>query len=167
MVFSMNAHLIDPTSRELLDLTRRPCAASFRVCRRDHHFRPQFPRPWSGRLMARGFLGSHALGEHDGEGMVKKLAAMSGSPHDIVAPISFARTDCVPLFVEELTRAGAGKRRGMSIEVSSVLADDTRFPRHSVAALCHASFIARYEPDRDLRQGNCANRRSALPRVQP
>jgi hypothetical protein len=99
MVFE-DAHWIDPTSRELLDLT---------VDRVRHlpvmlvvTFRPGRPHVAN--------LALNRLGERDGEALVQKLAGNAALTPDIVAEI-VERTDGVPLFVEELTKAGAGKRR--------------------------------------------------------
>jgi class 3 adenylate cyclase len=100
MVFE-DAHWIDPTSRELLDLT---------VDRVRHlpvllaiTFRPEFQPPWSGRAHVAS-LALNRLGERDGEALVQKLAGNAALTPDIVAEI-VERTDGVPLFVEELTKA--------------------------------------------------------------
>src|SRR5208282_979497 len=100
MVFE-DTHWIDPTSRELLDLT---------VDRVRHlpvllaiTFRPEFQPPWSGRAHVTS-LALNRLGERDGEALVQKLAGNALLTPDIVAEI-VERTDGVPLFVEELTKA--------------------------------------------------------------
>ena len=100
MVFE-DAHWIDPTSRELLDLT---------VDRVRHlpvllaiTFRPEFQPPWGGRSHVTS-LALNRLGERDGEALVQKLAGNAALTADIVAEI-VERTDGVPLFVEELTKA--------------------------------------------------------------
>src|SRR5215471_5925380 len=70
MVFE-DAHWIDPTSRELVDLT---------VDRVRHlpvllaiTFRPEFHAPWSGRAHVTS-LALNRLGDRDGEALVQKLA---------------------------------------------------------------------------------------------
>ena len=100
MVFE-DAHWIDPTSRELLDLT---------VDRVRHlpvlmviTFRPEFQPPWGGRSHVTS-LALNRLGERDGEALVQTLAGNAALNHDIIAEI-VERTDGVPLFVEELTKA--------------------------------------------------------------
>src|SRR5438270_11110537 len=83
MVFE-DAHWIDPTSRELLDLS---------VDRVRHlpvllaiTFRPEFQPPWSGRPHVTG-LALNRLGERDGEMLVQKLAGNTALTPDLVAEI--------------------------------------------------------------------------------
>src|SRR5215831_17931360 len=100
MVFE-DAHWIDPTSRELLDLS---------VDRVRHlpvllliTFRPEFRAPWGGLSHVMNLTLSR-LGERDGETLVHKLAGDAALTAEIVGEI-VERTDGVPLFVEELTKA--------------------------------------------------------------
>ena len=100
MVFE-DAQWIDATSRELLDLS---------VDRVRHlpvllaiTFRPVFQPPWGGRSHVMS-LALNRLGECDGETLVRKLAGNAALTAEIVAEI-VERTDGVPLFVEELTKA--------------------------------------------------------------
>jgi class 3 adenylate cyclase/tetratricopeptide (TPR) repeat protein len=100
MVFE-DAHWIDPTSRELLDLTvdrlrRLPVLLAIT-------FRPEFQPPWSGRSHVTS-LALNRLDEGDGAALVKELAGDAPIAADVVAEI-VAHTDGVPLFVEELTKA--------------------------------------------------------------
>jgi class 3 adenylate cyclase len=100
MVFE-DAHWIDPTSRELLDLTvdrvrRLPVLLAIT-------FRPEFQPPWGGRAHVTS-LALNRLGERDGEALVQTLAGNAALAPEIVAEI-VERTDGVPLFVEELTKA--------------------------------------------------------------
>jgi class 3 adenylate cyclase/tetratricopeptide (TPR) repeat protein len=138
MVFE-DAHWIDPTSRELLDFT---------VDRVRHlrvllaiTFRPEFQPPWSGRAHVTS-LALNRLGERDGEALVQKLAGNAALTPDIVAEI-VERTDGVPLFVEELTKAVLESAvRGD--RVTAVLA--TASPAAlSVPATLHASLMARLD----------------------
>src|SRR5438309_3585099 len=106
MVFE-DAQWIDPTSRELLDLS---------VDRVRHlpvllaiTFRPVFQPPWGGRSHVTNLTLSR-LGERDGEAMVHKLAGDAALAAEIVSEI-VERADGVPLFVEELTKAVLEKRR--------------------------------------------------------
>jgi predicted ATPase len=83
MVFE-DAHWIDPTSRELLDLTvdrvrRLPVLLMIT-------FRPEFRPPWGGRSHVAS-LALNRLGERDGEALVQKLAGNAALTADIVAEI--------------------------------------------------------------------------------
>ena len=96
-----DAHWIDPTSRELLDLTvdrvrRLPVLLAIT-------FRPEFQPAWGGRAHVMSLV-LNRLGEQDGETLVHTLAGNAALMPEIVAEI-VERTDGVPLFVEELTKA--------------------------------------------------------------
>ena len=91
-----------------------------------------------------------------------KLAGSAALSPNIVAEI-VERTDGVPLFVEELTKAvlesvGQGER------VAAVLAT-TSLAALSVPATLHASLMARLDRLGPDAQGGCSNRRGAWPRV--
>ena len=134
MVFE-DAHWIDPTSRELLDLTvdrvRRLLVMLVIT------FRPEFQSPWGGRSQVSN-LALNRLGERDGEALVQKLAGNAALAAEIVE-----RTDGVPLFVEELTKAvlesaGQGDRGAAVLATTSLAA-------LSVPATLHASLMARLD----------------------
>jgi class 3 adenylate cyclase/tetratricopeptide (TPR) repeat protein len=135
MVFE-DVQWIDPTSRELLDLS---------VDRVRHlpvllaiTFRPEFQPPWGGRSHVMN-LTLNRLGERDGEALVHKLAGGAALTAEIVSEI-VERTDGVPLFVEELTKAvleSAG-------QVTAVLGAASHAAR-SVPATLHASLMARLD----------------------
>ena len=138
MVFE-DAHWIDPTSRELLDLT---------VDRVRHlpvllaiTFRPEFQPPWGGRSHVTS-LALNRLGERDGEALVQKLAGNAALTAEIVAEI-VERTDGVPLFVEELTKAVL-ESAAQGDRVAAVLAT-TSLAALSVPATLHASLMARLD----------------------
>jgi class 3 adenylate cyclase/predicted ATPase len=138
MVFE-DAHWIDPTSRELLDLT---------VDRVRHlpvllaiTFRPEFQPPWGGRAHVTS-LALNRLGERDGEVLVQKLAGNAALTPDIVAEI-VERTDGVPLFVEELTKAVLESAE-QGDRVAAVMAT-TSPAALSVPATLHASLMARLD----------------------
>jgi class 3 adenylate cyclase/predicted ATPase len=138
MIFE-DAHWIDPTSRELLDLT---------VDRVRHlpvllaiTFRPEFQPPWGGRAHVTS-LTLNRLGEREGEALVQKLTGNAALTADIVAEI-VERTDGVPLFVEELTKAVL-ERAGQGDRVAAVLAT-TSLAALSVPATLHASLMARLD----------------------
>jgi class 3 adenylate cyclase len=131
MVFE-DAHWIDPTSRELLDLTvdrvrRLPVLLAIT-------FRPEFQPPWGGRAQVAS-LALNRLGERDGEALVQKLAGNAALAADIVAEI-VERTDGVPLFVEELTKAVL-ESAAQGDRVVAVLAT-TSLAAQSVPATLHA-----------------------------
>ena len=159
MVFE-DAHWIDPTSRELLDLT---------VDRVRHlpvllliTFRPEFQQPWGGRSHVTS-MALNRLGERDGEALVQTLAGNAALAPDIVAEI-VERTDGVPLFVEELTKAVL-ESAAQGDRVAAVLTT-TSLAALSVPATLHASLMARLDPARAGGQGDRADRRGARPRVR-
>ena len=137
MVFE-DVHWIDPTSRELLDLTvdrvrQLPMLLAI-------SFRPEFQPPWNGRSHVTSLV-LNRLGERDGTALAQQLANAALSP-EIVAQI-VERTDGVPLFVEELTKAVL-ESVGQGDRVATVLA--TASPAAlSVPATLHASLIARLD----------------------
>jgi class 3 adenylate cyclase/predicted ATPase len=138
MVFE-DAHWIDPTSRELLDLTVdrvRQLSVLLAIT-----FRPEFQPPWGGRSHVTTLV-LNRLGEHDGEALVQKLAGNAALTPDIVAEI-VERTDGVPLFVEELTKAVL-ESAALGDRVAAVLAT-TSLAARSVPATLHASLIARLD----------------------
>jgi len=99
MVFE-DAHWIDPTSRELLDLT---------VARvRDLPvlliltFRPEFQSPWTGQPQVTT-LALNRLDRRDRTALVAQIAGNKLLPNEVIDQIA-DRTDGVPLFVEELTK---------------------------------------------------------------
>jgi class 3 adenylate cyclase/predicted ATPase len=100
MVFE-DAHWIDPTSRELLDLTVervRSLPVLLIVT-----FRPEFRPPWTGQPQVT-MLALNRLDRHDRTALVEQIAAGKALPDEVVAQI-VDRTDGVPLFVEELTKS--------------------------------------------------------------
>jgi class 3 adenylate cyclase len=138
MVFE-DAHWIDPTTRELLDLT---------VDRVRHlpvllviTFRPEFQPPWGGRSQVAS-VALNRLGERDGEALVQTLAGNTALAAEIIAEI-VERTDGVPLFVEELTKAVLESVE-QGDRVAAVLAT-TSLAALSVPATLHASLMARLD----------------------
>jgi class 3 adenylate cyclase len=138
MVFE-DAHWIDPTSRELLDLTvdrMRRLRVLLAIT-----FRPEFPPPWVGRSHVTS-LALNRLGERDGVALALNLAGNAALSAEIVAEI-VERTDGVPLFVEELTKAVL-ESAGQGDRVAAVLAT-TSLAARSVPATLHASLLARLD----------------------
>jgi len=138
MVFE-DAHWIDPTSRELLDLTldrvrRLPVLLIVT-------FRPEFQQAWGGQPHVTT-LALNRLGERDVTALVRGLAGNAPLGSEIVAEI-VERTDGVPLFVEELTRAVL-ERAEQDDRVASVLSASL-LPAMAVPSTLHASLIARLD----------------------
>jgi class 3 adenylate cyclase/predicted ATPase len=138
MVFE-DAHWIDPTSRELMDLTVdrvRRLAVLVVIT-----FRPEFQPPWAGLSHVTN-LALSRLGERDGEALVQQLAGNAGLTPATVAEI-VERTDGVPLFVEELTKAVL-ESAGQGDRIAAVLAT-TSLAALSVPATLHTSLMARLD----------------------
>ena len=96
-----DAHWIDPTSRELLDLTIervRSLPVLLLVT-----FRPEFQPPWIGQPQVT-MLALNRLDRRDRNALVEQIAGGKVLPGEVVAQIA-ERTDGVPLFVEELTKS--------------------------------------------------------------
>jgi class 3 adenylate cyclase len=137
MIFE-DLHWIDPTSREFLDLV---------LARLDHlpvllvaTFRPEFQPPWTGQPHVT-VMSLNRLGRGDGVAMVERLAGNAALlPPDVIAEI-IERTDGVPLFVEEMTKAvlEAGAERGGEIAAS------VRSTGLGVPATLQASLMARLD----------------------
>jgi class 3 adenylate cyclase/tetratricopeptide (TPR) repeat protein len=96
-----DAQWSDPTSVELLDLIvdRVPALPVFLIIT----FRPEFTAPWIGRPHVTA-LGLNRLAPRQRAQMIAGIADGKALPQDIADQI-IDRTDGVPLFVEELTKA--------------------------------------------------------------
>ena len=138
MVFE-DAHWIDPSSRELLDLIfdRVPGLDVLLVVT----FRPEFQHGWSGQPHV-SMLALNRLGEGDGVVLVERLAGNAGLSHEIVEEI-VERADGVPLFVEELTKAVL-ESADRDNRVAAVLGTSP-LPNLAIPATLHASLIARLD----------------------
>jgi class 3 adenylate cyclase/predicted ATPase len=100
MVFE-DAHWIDPTSRELLDLTVeriRTLPVLVMVT-----FRPEFHPPWTGQPQVT-MLALNRLDRHERSALVAQITDGKALPEELVDQI-VDRTDGVPLFIEELTKS--------------------------------------------------------------
>jgi predicted ATPase len=100
MVFE-DAHWIDPTSRELLDLAVervRSLPVLMIVT-----FRTEFQSPWTGQPQV-SLLALNRLDRHDRTTLVEQIAGGKALPEEIITQIA-DRTDGVPLFIEELTKS--------------------------------------------------------------
>jgi predicted ATPase/class 3 adenylate cyclase len=129
-------HWIDPSSRELLDRMMER-VADWPVLLLAM-FRPEFQPPWTGQphvtmlTLARLDRGATAT-------MVKSVAGDATLPSEIMEEIT-ERTDGVPLFVEELTRAVLESGTQAPASLSAVPR-----PGLSVPATLHASLMARLD----------------------
>jgi hypothetical protein len=137
MIFEV-LHWTDPTSREFLDLVlaRIDCLPVLLVAT----FRPEFQPPWTGQPHVT-VMSLNRLGRGDRATMVERLTGNAALlPPDVIAEI-VERSDGVPLFVEEMTRAvlEAGVARGRET-VASVPAAALGVP-----ATLQASLMARLD----------------------
>jgi class 3 adenylate cyclase/predicted ATPase len=137
MIFE-DVHWIDPTSRELLDLTVERIAALPVLL--VVTYRPEFQPPWVGGSQVT-VIALNRLGRSEGATLVARLAGnLAALPADIVDEI-VERTDGVPLFVEELTKAvvEAGADRGYA-SISAMPPSSLAVP-----ATLHASLLGRLD----------------------
>ncbi|WP_084673958.1 AAA family ATPase [Methylobacterium sp. WSM2598] len=132
MIFE-DVHWIDPSSREFLDLavTR---TARLRLLLLVTS-RPDFASPWSGQPDVMS-LGLARISGPDAADLVREISG-SALPHATVAEI-VERTDGVPLFIEELTKAV------LEAGTSNVLAAASP-ATPAVPATLHASLLARLD----------------------
>jgi len=137
MVFE-DAHWSDATSRELLGLTIdrvKDLPIALFVT-----FRPEFEPPWGDRPYL-SVLTLDRLSGSEGATLVENLAGNSALSREVIGEI-VDRTDGVPLFVEELTKAVLE-----SADPGDRLAILTASPTSSLAipATLHASLISRLD----------------------
>jgi len=103
-------------------------------------FRPEFNAPWVGQPHVTS-LTLNRLGEREAAAIIAGLVGNTGLPRDVMVEI-VERTDGIPLFVEEMTKAvleaesEAAARRTVAAVPSSALA---------VPASLHASLMARLD----------------------
>jgi len=138
MVFE-DAHWIDPTSRELLDLAVeriRSLPALLVVT-----FRPEFQSPWTGQPQVT-MLTLNRLDRRDRTTLVEQIAAGKGLPSVVVEQI-VDRTDGVPLFVEELTKSVL--ESGVLREEADRYVLDRALPPFAIPTSLHDSLMARLD----------------------
>ncbi len=139
MIFE-DVHWIDPTSHELLDLiierVRRLPVLLLAT------FRPEFPLPWTGQPHVTTVT-LNRLDRRDGAALVKRIAgSKSALPGDIVDEI-VERTDGVPLFVEELTKAVLEANTHDHDAIGPLAA--APLPALAIPATLHALLMARLD----------------------
>ena len=143
-----DAHWVDPTSLEVFGRTVdqiKTLPVLLIVT-----FRPEFNAPWAGRSHVTS-LALNRLGEREAAAIIARIVGNKDLPADVTAEI-VERTDGIPLFVEEMTKAvleaeSEGEARKTTAAVpSSGLA---------VPASLHASLMARLDrlgPAKELAQ---------------
>ena len=137
MIFE-DAHWTDPTSLEAFGraVDRIKTLSALLVVT----FRPEFNAPWGDQPHVMS-LTLNRLGERDAATIIERLVGNKELPADVMAEI-VERTDGIPLFVEEMTKAvleaeGEGAaERAVSVVPSPALA---------VPASLHASLMARLD----------------------
>jgi class 3 adenylate cyclase/predicted ATPase len=133
-----DAHWVDPTSLEVFGRTVdqiKTLPTLLTVT-----FRPEFNAPWAGRSHVTS-LALNRLGEREAAAIIARLVGNKELSADVMAEI-VQRTDGIPLFVEEMTKAvleaeGEGEARRTVAAVPS--------PALAVPASLHASLMARLD----------------------
>jgi predicted ATPase len=137
MIFE-DVQWIDPTSLEVLGRTvdRIKTLPVLLIVT----FRPEFNPPWVGQSRVTSVT-LNRLGEREAAAIIARLVGNKELPADVIAEI-VERTDGIPLFVEEMTKAvleaqGEGEARRTVAAVPS--------PALAVPASLHASLMARLD----------------------
>ena len=138
MVFE-DAHWIDPTSRELLDLTVERIG-SLRVLL-IVTFRPEFQPPWTGQPHVT-MLALNRLDWRQRIALVERIAGGKALPDEVIHQIA-DRADGVPLFVEELTKSVL--ESGLLREAADRYMLDAALPPLAIPTTLHASVLARLD----------------------
>jgi class 3 adenylate cyclase/predicted ATPase len=139
----------DPTTRESLDLLidRVPTLRVLVIIT----FRPEFAPPWVGRPHVT-LLSLSRLPARQRLEIIVHVAGSKRLPREIADQI-VDRTDGVPLFIEELTKAVV--ERGIVMETRDGYAADRPVAQLAIPSTLHASLLARLDrsaPARDVAQ---------------
>ena len=137
MIFE-DVHWIDPTSLEVLDLLVKRIQ-SLQVLLLIT-FRPEFKAPWQGQAHVTS-LTLNRLPSRDAAAIIAGLVGTKELAADVSAEI-VERTDGIPLFVEEMTKAVLeAENEGAARRTTSMV------PSHAAAipASLHASLLARLD----------------------
>src|SRR5262249_26391664 len=151
-----DAHWSDPTSLELLTLTvaRAPQLPLLLLVTA----RPEFTPPWPAEAHV-AMQALARLGRREGAMLVERSAGGKALPAEILEQI-LARTDGVPLFLEELTKTVI--ESGLLREQDGHYAIDHALPPPAIPATLHDSLMARLDrlaPVREVAQIGAAIRR--------
>jgi DNA-binding winged helix-turn-helix (wHTH) protein/predicted ATPase len=132
-----DAHWIDPTSRELLDLAveRFGDPRVLLIVT----FRPEFQPPWTGRPQV-SMITLNRLDRRERTTLVAQIAGGKALPDEVKAQI-VERTDGVPLFVEELTKSVL--ESGLLREEGDRYVLDGPLPPFGIPTTLHGSLLAR------------------------
>jgi class 3 adenylate cyclase/predicted ATPase len=139
IVIFEDVHWIDPTSRELLDLTVervRNLPVLLLVT-----FRPQFQTPWISEPHVTALV-LNRLDRRDRAALAMQVAGGKALPDDVIAQI-VERTDGVPLFIEELTKSVLESGLLRAEEGRYVL--DGPLPPLAIPTSLHGSLMARLD----------------------
>jgi class 3 adenylate cyclase/predicted ATPase len=140
MIFE-DLHWADPTSRELLDLTVEHVARMPVLLVAT--FRPEFQPPWTGQPHV-ATLSLDRLGREESGELVRGIIGTAATLSSEIVDEIVERTDGVPLFLEEVTKAvvetAISGADGGKAAVSSVPATSPTVP-----ATLHASLMARLD----------------------
>lgn len=140
-----DAHWIDPTTLELLDIMveriRRLSVLLIIT------YRPEFAPPWLGQSHVT-VLTLNRLDRLDNAAVIRQVAKGKDLPHVLVEDI-IARTDGVPLFIEEVTKSVLESGVVREEEGAYLLAGS--LPPLAVPATLQASLVARLDRLASLR----------------
>jgi DNA-binding winged helix-turn-helix (wHTH) protein/tetratricopeptide (TPR) repeat protein len=140
-----DAHWIDPTSRELLDLTIEQLRSLPVLLILT--FRPEFQPPWAGQPQVT-VLALNRLDRHDRTALATQIAGGKALPDEVVAQI-VNRTDGVPLFIEEFTKSVL--ESGLLREEVDRYVLDRALPPFAIPTTLHASLLARLDRSASVR----------------
>jgi class 3 adenylate cyclase/predicted ATPase len=133
-----DAHWADPTSLEafgrLVDRIRTLRVLLLLT------FRPEFDAPWVGRAYVTALI-INRLEEHDAETMIERIVGNSALSASIRQDI-IERSDGIPLFVEEMTKAVLEAGSEMAAERAIAVVPS---PALAVPASLHAPLMARLD----------------------
>ena len=146
VVIFEDAHWIDPTSRELLDLSVER-VRNLRVLL-IVTFRPEFQAFWTGQPHVTTLV-LNRLDRHAQSALVEQIAGGKALPNEVVGQI-VERTDGVPLFIEELTKSVLESGLLRAEEGRYVL--DRPLPPLAIPTSLHASLMARLDRLASVRQ---------------
>ena len=137
MIFE-DLHWIDPTSLEFLDLVVQRIKSLHALLLIS--FRPEFKAPWEGQAHVTS-LTLNRLPSRDAAAIIADLVGTKELAADVSAEI-VERTDGIPLFVEEMTKAvleyeseGAARRTASMVQSRA----------QAIPASLHASLLARLD----------------------
>lgn len=138
MVFE-DLHWVDPTSLELLSLAIDEIKHARILLLATA--RPEFTPPWPSHRHTSG-VGLTRLDKADGEALVTGMTGAKSLPRELLDQI-LARTDGVPLFIEELTKTVL--ESGMLREADDHYELTGPLPPLAIPSTLHASLLARLD----------------------